>query len=60
MGTVYTTRLFLPFLTHGRFVSLRNSILVSNNTIKTDYTEIDRKLGIEICLSNDSKSVVRF
>ena len=25
-----------------------------------DYTEIDRMLGIEICLSNDSKSVVRF
>ena len=39
MGTVYTTRLFLPFLTHGRFVSLRNSFLVSNNTIKTLTTQ---------------------
>ena len=25
-----------------------------------DYTEINRMLGIEICLSNDSKSVLRF
>ena len=24
-----------------------------------DHTEIDRMLGIEICLNNDSKSVVR-
>ena len=34
--------------------------MVSNNTTKTDYTEIDRMLGIETCFSNDSKSVVRF
>ena len=39
MDTVYTTRLFLPFLTHGHFVSLRNSFLISNNTIKTLTTQ---------------------
>ena len=38
-------------------MSLRNSFSVS---IDFDYSEIDRMLGIEICLSNDSKSVVRF
>ena len=29
----------LSFLTHGRFVSLRNFFLVSNNTVKTLTTQ---------------------
>ena len=53
------------FCTHGRFINLRNfttqAVLVSNNTMKTDlYTKIDHMVRIEICLSNDSKSIVHF
>ena len=48
------------FLTHGHFVSLRNSFLFLEMPEDFDYTEIDCMVRIEIRLSNDSKSVVCF
>ena len=41
------------FFTHKNIPKEQNSVIF-------DYTEIDRMLGIEICLNNDAKSVVRF
>ena len=49
----------LSFLTHGRFVSLKLFLGFYQYHEDFDHTEIDRILGIEICLSNNSKSVVR-
>ena len=48
------------FLTHGHFVSLRNSLSFLEMPEDFDYTEIDCMVRIEIRLSNDSKSVVCF
>ena len=50
------------FCTHRRFVNLRNvitqAVLVSIKTMRTDCTEINHVVRIEICLSNDSNTVV--
>ena len=47
------------FLTHGHFIRLGNSCF-SKCHEDFDYTEIDCMVRIEICLSNDSESVVCF
>ena len=56
---------YIPLLTRQPVKSpeshlARSYVLRSLSHVDFDYTEIDRMLGIEICLSNDSKSVVRF
>ena len=42
------------FLTHGRFVSLRNFFLVSNKAMKTGYIEIDHMVRLFFFGQHDS------